>query len=471
VIHLTGIYSAYIPEKSLDGKNFFPVSELPLVSLSENENQDYFLFTDSLENNDSRVWYRIIGISPFGLKGPPSEIISGKGVADFSAYSSIDTGWVENGKNIVISWRVSENPGSPVKGISVLRSDNSSGPFDLLTRKALSPRSRAFTDNKPGQTNYYQVLLEGEGELRSYSFPYLVQTEDNEPPSAPEMLSGTVDSSGVVTIIWKKNSEPDLLGYKVFRANSAGEEFIALEQGIITSNMCKDFINLNTLAGKICYQAVAVDRNYNSSDYSPVLELTRPDTIAPTPAVIAGIHSSTGNIRIVMEASPSHDVGHYELLRIAENDSVMNSVAGWNETLPSEVNDKSGFRGYADYILVTFDHAGNRAENRRRVFADGTKPDQITLTAEQSGDGKTITLRWQLNSDFVPSKTIIYKGVEKNPLSLYRTIESDEKAFTDKEIELDTNYDYRILVYSSKDIGIINSGKISFKPSTKNSLK
>lgn len=471
VVHLRGIYSAYLPERSFDGKTFVPVSDLPLVNLSEDENQDYFHFTDSLNENDTKVSYRIIGISPFGEKGPPSEVISGKGIADFSAYAAIDTAWVNNGKSIVINWRVSENPDSPVKGINIMRSGNNNGPFEPINKKALSARERSFTDNNPGPSNYYQVMLQGSADLRSYSFPYFVQTEDNDPPSPPEMLTGKVDSLGVVTIIWKKNTEADLLGYKVFKANSAKEEFIALEQGIIPENICHDLINLNTLSGKICYQVIAVDKNYNSSDYSKMLELTRPDTIPPAPAIITGISASTGKIIITQEESPSDDVDHYELLKIAENDSLRHSVAAWNKLLPSEYDDDQDVRGYYDYILVTWDHSGNRSESRRRVFAMGSAILQLKLTAGQSEDGKSITLRWQIPSEFVPAKTVIYRGDEENSPSLYRSVEGIAMAFIDNDIEINKSYNYRILIYSANENEVLTSGKLSFKPLTKTSLK
>ncbi len=38
------------------------------------------------------------------------------------------------------------------------------------------------------------------------------------PPAVPSGLKAVVDSNGVVTLTWNKNSERDLMGYKIYRA-------------------------------------------------------------------------------------------------------------------------------------------------------------------------------------------------------------------------------------------------------------
>lgn len=466
VTQYKGIYSAYVIEKSIDGKKFSPVSDLPVVNFTEDDNPEYFSCADSLVNGIS-TYYRIRGISPFGETGPPSDIISGKGIPEFSAYCSIDTAIITSENLVTIRWRVSADPASPVKGINILRSANANGPFEKINTKPVQPRALDFTDRTPAQTNYYKVVLTGEGERISSSFPYFVQMEDNDPPLPPEFVSGTVDSSGKVTLLWKENKEPDLLGYKLFRANSRDGEFVALEQGIISRNICYDSINLNTLARKICYQVIAIDRNYNSSDYSEILELTRPDTIPPSPALITRIDVSEGKAIIRFEGSPANDIAEYSLLRQSENDTASMILKVWKTGLPLMYEDASaGSKSVLLYTLKTRDIAGNGSENSRRVFIPASSSNRIILKAEQLKDGSTISLSWILPDDFIPTKTIIYRGLDSQPISIFKTLSGAETSFTDTEYMISASCTYRLIAYD-KNNDVLSSDQVRLFPGEK----
>jgi hypothetical protein len=449
-----GIFSAYVIEKSLDGKSFQPVSDLPVVNFTEDENPDFFSCSDSLDNG-TVTYYRIRGISPFGETGPPSEVISGKAIPEFSVYCSIDTAIVTNEGQVTIKWRVSNNKASSLKGINIFRSPNANGPYERINGKLLQSSSLVFTDRKPDPNNYYKIELIGDGDRTSSSFPYFVQTEDNDPPLPPEFLSGTVDSSGKVTLLLKENKEADLLGYKIFRANSRMDEFIALEQGIINSIVCHDSIKLNTLAQKICYQAIAVDKNYNSSDYSAVLELARPDTIPPSPALITRIDVSGGKARISLERSPASDIAEYLLVRSSENDTIHENLNIWKMELSGVYEDISPRQGrFLLYTLISVDKAGNRSENSRKVFIPASSSDRIILKAEQSKDGGTISLSWVLPDGFIPAKTIIYRGTDKEPVSIYETIMKPETFFIDKAAGISKSFNYRIITYDKDNVAL-----------------
>ncbi|HEX2970442.1 MAG TPA: hypothetical protein VHO46_15200 [Bacteroidales bacterium] len=462
IIFHKGIYSAYTIEKSSDGKSFSPISELPLVNFSENPDQDNFTFIDSLVSNDRKFYYRIKGISPFGMAGPPSAIIEGKGVAEFSAYATIDTAIINENGRIVIKWRITENKASPVLSINVLRSDNYNDSYENISRKPLDKGTRSFTDEKPGYSNYYKLKLTGKDNLESYSFPYFVQTEDNEPPAAPQMLSGKVDSTGIVSLVWKQNIEPDLLGYKIFRGNSPEDEFIALGKEMTPNNYCNDTINLNTLTPKIYYQVVAVDRNFNSSEYSMLLDLTRPDTIAPAPAILTKISHSEGRVKFEMEESPSRDISYYDLSFKTGDDTVTFNVRTWNK-LPVYYEDLPVIHGQnLQYTLETVDLAGNKSENTRTIFIPSEAAKSLILTAEQSSDGERILLSWITPVGFDPVKTMIYRGVGDAPISLYVTEEKPLQFFTDEKIEMNTRYTYKVLQYNA--LGSLCAGNLIVNP-------
>jgi len=456
-----GTYTAFILEKSADGKSFTSVSDLPLVNLTENDNIKYFSYTDSLINNNELTWYRVKGISPFGEEGPVSEVVAGKGAPEFSAYAVIDTAEVIENKKIIVRWRVTASESAPVKSISIQRSDKYDGVFENLSARALAPDSRMYIDAGPKLSNYYRLILTGKDNLTSSSFPYFVQTEDNDPPSPPQMLTGSIDSSGIVTVVWKENTEPDLLGYKVFRANRAEDEFIALNRDLTSKNVCNDTINLNTLTQKICYQVVAIDKRYNSSDYSAILILTRPDTISPAPAIINRIDLIKGKAILRFESSPSTDVKQYELVRIQEKDSIQENLKIWKANLPDSYEDSPEEPGMNYYYLIkTIDFSGNSSKFERMVYFPGAAKKTINLRAEQSVNGRTILLSWEAPEGFKPVKTIVYRGRDSSPISIYSTLEGEDQMFIDTDIEINTAYKYMIKIFGEKGNGIV-SGLIS----------
>jgi len=438
--------------------------DLPLVNLAEDENLNYFVYTDSLSSNNEQTWYRVKGISPFGEEGPASDILNGKGAPEFTAYAVIDTSEVVENDRIIVRWRVTENYPEQVTGISILRSDKYDGVFENLTTKPMAPGVRMFTDSRPRLSNYYKIMLLGKDSLTSYSFPYLVQTEDNDPPSPPQMLTGKVDSAGIVTIAWKENTEPDLMGYKVFRANAPDEEFIALGFDITLKNICRDTINLNTLTQKIYYQVVAIDKRYNSSDYSAILELSRPDTIRPAPAIITRFNIQNDKVTIQMEESPASDINFYELYRIAEKDTSSIKLITWKGNLPAAYEDIPSGQGNYFYLIKTFDLAGNSSEYGRMVYLSSTSQKTVNLKATQGKSGKSIILTWDMPADFKPTKTIVYRSKETDPISIYTTLEGSDQLFEDKEIEINTIYNYRIKVFSTNSSAVITSRNITFTP-------
>lgn len=56
-------------------------------------------------------------------------------------------------------------------------------------------------------------------------FPLLGQLKDDTPPTAPTGLIGVSDPAGVVTLHWSPSPESDVMGYRVFTANSENGDY------------------------------------------------------------------------------------------------------------------------------------------------------------------------------------------------------------------------------------------------------
>ena len=75
-----GYYSAYSIERSLDGTNFKPVRKRPIVhGYTEEKFKNIATYKDTLVNRETIHYYRLSGYSPFGIYGPVSSVVQGRG--------------------------------------------------------------------------------------------------------------------------------------------------------------------------------------------------------------------------------------------------------------------------------------------------------------------------------------------------------------------------------------------------------
>jgi hypothetical protein len=112
-------------------------------------------------------------------------------------------------------------------GFDIYRGHQYDDNYYKLNKETLSPTSREFTDVAALMLdrNYYYVnAIDTAGNTSSSRIAYGL-IEDTIPPAPPVALEGSIDSNGIVTINWEKNSELDIQGYKVFFANADYHEF------------------------------------------------------------------------------------------------------------------------------------------------------------------------------------------------------------------------------------------------------
>lgn len=86
---------------------------------------------------------------------------------------------------------------------------------------------------------------------------------DTAPPATPGGLSGTVEPVRDVRLRWTANSEPDLAGYHVYRALTAGGAQVRLTGSPVTSNQYLD--NTTPDSVSVWYAVSAVDATGNES--------------------------------------------------------------------------------------------------------------------------------------------------------------------------------------------------------------
>ncbi|WP_212004583.1 fibronectin type III domain-containing protein [Chitinophaga sp. HK235] len=459
------MYSAYSVERSVDGKKFASTTNLPVIP-SGPDAHGFSYYQDSLPDNDKKYFYRVRGITPFGEYGPYSQTVEGMGVALVSDRPVLDTIIVTDNKKIELRWLLPGDLSKQLSKIVITRADNGKGPFTPIA--TFDKPVYTYTDEKPLGTNYYRIKGITKRGKAIYSFPYFAQIIDTIPPAIPIGLAGKIDSLGVVSLQWNNNTEKDLLGYRVFRANSAKEEFIEVTKEICTKPLFCDTVTLHTLTPKVFYQIIAVDKNYNTSGYTPFIMLRRPDTIAPSAPVITKAFRSDSLRAVILEwrNSTSEDVVKYTLSRINVKDSSMITVTSWDTAhLRETYTDTTLQQGNTYYYqLMVWDDAGNKSKEISGDiwFETGRRPAVGAWKAIVNQEKKQVELSWEYHLPDVRQYRI-YRAKNDAPFILYTTLEGGLKQWADVEIILGNIYKYKITAIMKGDVKAEMSKEIQVK--------
>jgi uncharacterized protein len=442
------IYVAYQVEKSEDGKIFNKVSDLPIINTEPAKGlpMDKFYKLDSLQENNKPYYYRIRGLTPFGDTGPPSEVIKSAGIKPLAATAGIVKTTVENNAKVIINWMFPQEATAEVKGFNVLRSNNADTNFKQINVQLVGAEKREYVDENPLSTNYYKIQTISKYDQSSISFPSLVQLEDSIPPLTPKNLQAIPETSGVVKLSWQANTENDLAGYRVFRSNYKGDEYSQITTSPITEAAFIDTVSTKTLTDKIYYKIAAVDTRFNTSPFSPVLEVKRPDVIPPVPAVFQSFKVTEGSVALSWALSPSNDVVKYELWRSGpvNEPTILVSAFLPQDSVRSYTDLKVKSGGSYNYKIITIDDNGLQAATTEPLKVSvpniGTSLEALTLTGTANRTDKKIELRWKSSVSNV-EKINIYRARGQEPFTLYKTIVVSN-GFDDPNVEMNSTYRY-----------------------------
>lgn len=450
-----GIYTAYFIERSSDGKTYSKVTDLPYVHMSEKLESEEAVYVDSLEANQKKYFYRIQGISPFSEIGAYSNIVTGEGREPLSGELILREGKALDKTRIRLAWEFATRLENQIAGFVVSRANSPDGPYIDAFKKPMAKTLREFIDATTFNNTYYVVkAVDQNGNEITRSFPFLVQIEDTTPPATPTGLSGNVVESGAATLTWKPNTDFDLLGYRVFRSNATHEEPVEVTKEIISQPTFVDTINVRVLDKKVYYNIIAVDRNFNTSEYSAVFALARPDIIPPAAPVLLKTELTKDSVLLEWVNSVSNDIARYELTRFEKDNRLSRTILTWYPLTPvTKYADRSLTPGHTySYRISVYDSAGNKSETSTQeiLYEPGFRNAVAQIQSSVDREGKKITIQWK-NS--LPSvRCIVYKKVNNNPFTIYKTLDGNVESFTDQTININNVYSYKIQAVYTKGI-------------------
>lgn len=281
-----------------------------------------------------------------------------------------------------------------------------------------------------------------------WSQPKYFFVRDSVPPDAPENLKGIVDSSGLVQISWDAVND-DLMGYRIFRKNSKGEEFIEITEKFVETNFYVDSISLDNLTNEIYYSISATDQNYNRSKLSKTLKLTKPDLIPPVPSFFTKSTIYDEGVMLYWSYSSSKDVQEVHLEKIIE-DSLTNVFKTNKDTSFLDVNVESGSQYL--YRLKTYDNSGNMTESEVYIvtYELGYRRAVSKIRAEANREEHFIQIDWENTKNVYA--TYIYLAREEGKFRLEKSLFSGETNFQIKNLPINNTYHFKIQTMDQKGI-------------------
>ena len=443
-------FALFHVERSVDNKNFERITALPIYLASKEANEHRFV--DSI-GNSQQYYYRIVGITPFGDEGQPSETVKGMGKDLTPAMGATNIKAIGNRKSIEITWDL-EVASDDLKGFYIGRSVDAEGSFNFLNEKILPISTRSFVDNDPQIFEpYYIVYAIDNAGNRSHAFAALASVEDHEAPLAPVGLTGKADTTGIISIQWDRNTEEDFLGYHIYMANGKNDVYRQLTKHPIQFVSFQDTVTMKALNKKIYYKITALDYNNNPSPYSEILIVKRPDIIPPVAPSIYKYEVGDEQVFLAWHNSSSDDVKQHTLLRQKEGE----------ETAPVELLNfrKGEQQNYTDtavemgisytYTLSAEDETGNVTMSSPltlSVYDHGRRPEVQNLKVQLDEANKMAHLTWTYGEPSGQFRFVVFKGLENQPLSSYRSISSENTEYQDF-IKKEGVYQYAVKVIYS----------------------
>ena len=433
-------YIAYFVERSEDGISWKRLTDKPFLNMTNANQNDSkkIVYSDVLSTNFKEYHYRIIGLDIFGDESPASDPVSGSG-RDLTPTTPPKLYYAKNteGLKVTLKWDIDQK--SDLRGFWVKRGYSMEGPWTTIHSKPLPPNTREYVDAEAEEfgLNFYRVYSIDDHGNENGSYPVYAQIYNQAPPAKPIGLHGTIDTTGMLTLRWNANKEPDLMGYELYYANQEDHFFIVMNDSILTDTFFQTKISLKNLTKNIFFKIRAIDFHHSLSEFSDVLKLKKPDLIPPTRPIFTDYLANDSGITLSWVGSSSNDVKYYRLERSEEK-------TGWKilATLDTETTKytdqqvKPGLKYH--YRIIAIDEAGLESTDPSKLAVMSSKirkrPDIKKLDAKILANNEGVELRWDYEDDPQKVQFIVFQVLENGSLRQLAKTDGSEKIYKDNTV-------------------------------------
>ncbi|WP_324494615.1 fibronectin type III domain-containing protein [Haliscomenobacter sp.] len=429
-------YSGYAVERSTDGGLTYVTRSKGLVlAIEQNGKAGQVYFTDSLPSNDLTCLYRIRGQTPFGFLGAPSAAIPVKGEEPSPVPPPYLQRLEELGTTQIqvrLTWRFPAANREFIQGFRLYRSVLAEGPFQQIG-DLFAPTDSVYVDANPLSTAYYQIRALTFKEEEVPSLSRLLQLKDETPPAVPSGLKGTMQKDGTVQLSWTANTDPDLLGYRVFYAQSRPGPYVQLTSTPIESSSFGHRLDNKSLADSVFFKISALDQRQNSSAESSELYVPVADANPPAQPSIIMLDPYRNGVKITWEGSASKDAIHYEIQRKGATQPEWSSILNKDSTITGiRINYDSTLTGAYEwsYRIAVRDDAGLESYSAvvsiKPPGAMRNPVENILVETSTQGNAYAAKLSWDYLDDDGVSSFVVYRQMGNEPMVQVATLFRDK---------------------------------------------
>jgi hypothetical protein len=443
------IYSSFMIERSPDGIHFAPITTTPLVNMNDKEEKPSkkMYYIDTLSVNDKTFHYRLYGISSFGEKGEFTKPITTKGVPALTIPARLLDYRITHLNRASLEWEFPKEAEETIQGFEINLAEKDKGPYKVVST-GLLPTDRKSEFETPFASNYFTITAIGKNNKRLTSQSMLIQPIDSIAPNKPTGLEGVIDSLGVVRLKWKANTERDLQGYRILKANNKGEEFVAVYPKSYVGNAFVDTVSMKMMNSKVYYRIAAEDNRFNISEPSDILVLEKPDKIAPAAPIFKDYDSKDGKVSLKWIRSYSDDVVGYSLRRREKGQEKWEEIKQINDSIQEFIDSRVENRKVYQYAILAKDKSNLWSAIDHSTITvsvlDFTPVKTITFYQGLADrENKKITLIWDYikNKDKVVGLSI-YKNKKGEAPTLWKDLLGNVTTLEDRDLKINTEYEY-----------------------------
>lgn len=464
-------HSTYDVFRSTDGKLFTKLNDSPLLTIRQGTaDGEANGFVDSGLVNYTKYTYRVSGNNAFAeVEDIGTVTAMPRDMTAPPTPSGVRTEHIDV-KNVAVTWDMPDENTPDLVGFYVQRGGNEDGPFKVLNTTPLRPNIRRYVDTTAvlGDTLYYQVVAVDTALNGSLSFPVYVAFSDSIAPAPAVLVSGTMDTAGVVRIIVKHPSDRDMMGYRLLFANDPDHEFTVRREVfdedsafVGADTVLVDTAEVRTLTKYVYYRVVALDYHFNESELSNIIAIPRPDLIPPVAPVITDYVVSDTSVKLFYNHSTSRDVSHHivqrRLYETTREPSVVWDSLARGGIRDSVAEDVSGTRSSTyQYTIIALDSAGNRSELSNIVtlvrYDNGVRPPVTNVRATFDSTAKNIVLQWDYIDLGEEHSFLIYKSDGPSLESYALVKDRNQRRFVDtKRPVANTRYAIKVVCKSGAE--------------------
>lgn len=459
------IVNAFVVERSLDGTNYVRLNETPVNSTSANGYNGVrkFVYLDDSLVNYQKYYYRLYGNTPFGDEVLVSEFTAMPVDKKAPPRPFIFQPNHKDPETVKLEWEFTDREGD-LKGFNILHSNDVHGPYNKLNKKLIATTVRAFEHKNftADGKNFYQIEALDTAGNSSYSREAYVTLIDSTPPAIPVFLEGSMDSLGVVTLVLRANSERDLMGYRLLKANQADHEFSVFQDRFSSDSssytfgyIITDTVSLGTLTEEVFYKATSLDFNYNESELSTHIMVKRPDKRAPVSPLIKHYTVTEKSIFIEFVPSTSKDVVSHTLLRREDKSAEWKSIGLFENTENSFTDTSVMPNVYYEYTLYATDDSENNSPQcrsvRLRPYSTALN-DVFKPIAKYLADSNLVIVDWRSNEKMDPKGWfVIMKKENNNEWVVVK--QTRDSVYRDTKCNNNSIVEYRVKYYTEHSEG------------------